>query len=185
MKFASIISLSLLISTQAFASCYETYTTKLAEVNEVIAQSNYDEEVKRAGILSSVSSTAGLVAVSTSTGGSLLFTTGSSAVTYSASKITDFYIDFRVQDDIKKAVQVRATLETSLALLKEAQIGRGPMLQRALVTVNKTISTDISLKDLAETIKSQNNVNLFCQNEESILSADGIIKSAMEDLATR
>jgi len=183
MKFYTFLAASLLLTTQAFASCYETYSEKLNEVNKKISESNYDKEMSRAGMLSTVSSTAGLIAVSTSTSGSLLFTTGSSAVTYASSKVADFYIDFRIDNDIKKAVQVRATLETSLSLLKEAQIGRGPMLQRAMVTVNDTISNAISMKDLADTIKSQDSFSLYCQNDESILSADGILKLAMDELA--
>lgn len=183
MKFYTFLATSLLLTTQAFASCYETYSTKLTEVNQKIAESNYDKEMSRAGMLSTVSSTAGLVAVSTSTGGTLLFTTGASAVTYASSKVSDFYIDFRIDDDIKKAAQVRATLETSLALLKEAQLGRGPMLQRAMVTVNNTISNEISMKDLADTIKGQDNFSLYCHDDDSILSADGILKLAMDELA--
>src|SRR5690554_340713 len=183
MKLYSLLAASLILTSQAFGSCYETYSEKLQEVNTKIAHSNFDKEMERASMLSTVSSFAGLAAVSTSTSGSLLFTTSTSAVTYASSKVSDFYIDLRIEDDIKKAVHVRNTLENSLALLKEARIGKGPMLQRAMGTVNNTISTDISMKNLADTIKAQDNLSLYCQNEESILSADGILKLAMDELA--
>lgn len=183
MKFYSLLAASLFLSMQAFASCYEVYSMKLNEVNAKIEASNYNQEMERASNISGVSSTAGLVAVSTATNGSLLFTTASSAVTYASSKVSDFYIDFRIDDDIKKAAQVRKTLQNSLSLLKEARIGKGPMLQTAMGTVNNTISTEISMKNLADTIKAQDNLALYCQTEESILSADGILKLAMDELA--
>src|SRR5690606_5536268 len=99
--------------------------------------------------------------------------------------IEGFYINFRTDRKIKKAQELKLTLENALTVLKEAQIGRGPLLQRAMGTVHNVVSTDISLQDLADTIKSQDSSNLYCQSDDKILSADGIIKSAMDELAQR
>lgn len=185
MKLHTIIATSLLLSSQAFASCYDSYSQKLTEVKAKVAETNANRAAQETAILSSASSSIGLTGVSTITANPFLLVTGVTAVSYSSAKVSEFYIDFRLSDSTKKLLSTQATIQDGLSLLKEAQVGNGPTLQKAMVAVTNEISTSVSLRDLAETIKSQDAQGLYCESEETMLSAQGILKVAMDELALR
>ena len=185
MKLFSFFAATLFISSQAFASCYDAYSLKLNEVRGKIAETNAARVMQETALLSSSSSSIGMTGVSTITANPFLLVTGVSAVTYSSAKVSEFYLDFRLSDDTKKLMATEATLRDGLSLLKEAQVGNGPTLQKAMTAVNNEISTDVSLRQLADTIKSQDAQGLYCESDETMLSAQGILKVAMDELAAR
>lgn len=182
MKLHSLIATTLLLSSSAFANCYDLYSEKLSEVTTKLSETNAQRALQETAILSSSSSSIGMTVVSTVTANPFLLVSGVTAVSYSSVKVSDFYLDFRLNDDTKALIKTALTIEDGLSLLKEAQVGNGPTLQKAITAVNNEISTDISLKELADTIKNQDAQGLYCQSEDTMLSAQGILKVAMDEL---
>lgn len=182
MKLFSTLAITLLLSTSAFASCYDAYSAKNTEVTKKIDDSNYNRAHVEAALLSSATYTGGMVTVTGATTNPFLFITGHFLLQYASNLTAKQYLDFRIDDDIKKAVELQATLKTSQSLLKEARVGKGPTLQKALAAVNENISTEISMKDLASTIKAQDDQEEYCQAEDKMLSHEGIVALAVNEI---
>lgn len=182
MKVKSLLLASaLLISAQSFASCYTLYSAKRTEAKIFLDESNLKQAYVEAGALATTTNIIFIAALSGS-GGPLVSTvagTGLVSSMYLAKK----YIEFRIEDGVEAAQANIALLDSSLSLLKEARIGQGPHLQQAMAVINQHVSTDISMKDLADTINRQNEERLYCKAEDQIMSPAGILEVAIKDLS--
>lgn len=183
MKLHTLIASTLLLSSSAFASCFDSYSQKLTDVRAQLAETNVERVAKETMLISSASYSLGMTGVTMATANPFLLVSGMTTVNYATAKVAEFYIDFRLSDDTQKLIATESTIQNGLSLLKEAQVGNGPTLQKAMVAVNNEISTDISVKKLADTIKSQDAQGLYCESEDTMLSAQGILKVAMDELA--
>lgn len=182
MKLLTTLALSLVLSTSAFASCYDQYSEKALELDTYITNSNYKRAHIEGMVLSSASYTSTAVAV---TGASMnpflavaILLNAGSASEYVSKK----YIDLRISDKTDEVLALSAKLQINLKLLKEARIGKGPTLQQAMSVVNEQISTEISMKQLATAIKELDDQNAFCENEVSLMTHEGIVETAARHL---
>lgn len=181
MKFKTLFTAAALLGTlSSFASCFDTYQDQRKEVENFIASSNYKQAVVE-GL--AVASTTNVIVIGALSGsGGPLVSTAAGAGLITSLYLADVYINMRVEDGVEEALAKRYLLESSLALLREAKLGNGPLLQDAIVGVNRTVSTEISLKDLADKINEQSNNRLYCQNPEVVMSPAGILTSAIDSL---
>lgn len=175
---AGLMTLSM---TSSFASCYDNYQERRIQAEEIIKNSNYRQVYIEAGAISISTNIVVLAAVSATAAGGPLPSTIGGAGMVSGAMIASKYIDLRLDDDAKDAIQKKAILEASISLLKEARIGVGPHLAQALTVINQNVSTAISMKNLADVIVSQDISAMYCQNER-IMSPAGIISLATEEL---
>lgn len=180
MLFGTILALSL--TTQSFASCYESYQDSLKRADEIIEGSNYKQALVE-GVALSVSTNIVLISALAGMGGPSVSTIGGAGL-ISAVFLASKYIDLRVDADAKEAFEKRLLLNASINLLKEARVGNGPHLAQALSAINQNISNAISMKDLASTIVAQDEERLLCENDQ-IMSPAGIISLATAELSTR
>lgn len=175
---AGLMTLSL---NSSFASCYNNYVEKRNEVEEIIKNSNIKQATVEASALFISTNVVVIAALSAAGAGGVLPSTVGGGGMVSAALIAEKYLDIRMDDDAKEALQKRALLDASLGLLKEARIGQGPHLAQALMVINQNVSTAISMKNLADTIVGQDDAETYCQSER-ILSPAGIISMATEEL---
>ena len=181
MKLRSLILTSVLMTASlANASCYNVYQEKLTDVKATIKNSNVDRAMKEALVLAT-STNVIVIAALAGSGGPLVSTyagTGMVASIIFAQK----YIEWRTTDSIEEAMAKKQLIESSLALLKEAKLGQGPLLQQAIAVINQNVSTAISMKDLAEKITEQNEARQYCQNTDQIHAPAGILELAINEL---
>lgn len=183
MRFKHLIAGSLLIaSTLSQASCFNIYKDNLTQVNDFIKKSNHRQAMYEAGGLATTTNVI-VIASLAGTGGPLV-STAAGAGMIASLYLASTYIDLRVEDGVEEAFAKKSLLESSLNLLKQAKLGNGPLLQDAIVGINRSVSTAISLKDLADKIDKQSNERIYCQNPEEVMSPAGILKTAIEELKT-
>lgn len=182
MKFKALILGTLLLgSSLANASCFKTYQDSLAETQSWIKNSNADRAMYEAGALATTTNVLVISALSGGAGGPLV-STAAGAGLIASLYMASTYINLREQDGVDEARAKEALLKNSIALLKEAKIGNGPILQDAIIGINRTISTSISLKNLADKINDQSDRLVYCQNTDQLMSSAGILQSAIDEL---
>ena len=172
----------LIASTLTQASCFNVYKDNLVQVEDFIQKSNHKQVLIEAGALATTTN-AIVIAGLAGTGGPLV-STAAGAGMIASLYLASTYIDLRTDDNVEEAFAKKSLLESSLNLLKQAKLGNGPLLQDAIVGINRSVSTSISLKDLAEKIDQQSNERIYCQNSEEVMSPAGILKTAIEELKT-
>lgn len=181
MKLKALLTGIILSSSMlAQASCFNTYQENLVEVENHIKNSNYQQAKYEAYGLATTSNVLVLATLS-GTGGPLV-STAAGAGMIASLYLAATYIDLRVDNGVEEALAKKALLESSLSLLREARVGNGPVLQDATVGINQTVSTAISLKNLADKINEQNARNAYCQNADQIMSPAGMLKTAIDEL---
>lgn len=182
MKFKTLFAAAALVGTMSsFASCFDTYQDQRKDVENFISNSNLKQASIEGLALASTTNVIVISALSGGVGGPLV-STAAGAGLITSLYLADAYINMRVEDGVEEAMAKRYLLESSLALLREAKLGNGPLLQDAIVGINRTVSTEISLKDLADKINDQSNNRLYCQNPEVVMSPAGILNSAIDSL---
>jgi hypothetical protein len=182
MKFKALfLGVSLIVSSLVNASCFKTYQDNLAETKTWIKNSNYDEVMYQSGVLATSTN---LVVISTLAGGpgGPLISTAAAGGLIASLYLASTYINLRQEDGVKEALAKEALLSNSIALLKEAKIGNGPILQDAILGINRSISTAISLKNLADKINDQSERLVYCQNHDQVMSPAGILQTAIDEL---
>lgn len=178
LMLTALLSLSV---TSSFASCYENYQERREQAEKIIENSNYKQTLIEAGAISATTNIVVLAALSAvATGGPSPSTIGGAGM-ISGAFIAQKYVDLRLDDSAKDAFEKKALLDASINLLKEARIGQGPHLVQALTVINQNVSTSISMKNLADTIVSQDNDQVYCIDER-IMSPSGIIAVATQEL---
>lgn len=181
MKIKALLTGIILSSSMlAQASCFNTYQENLVEVENHIKSSNYQQAKYEAFGLATTSNVLVLAALS-GTGGPLV-STAAGAGMIASLYLASTYIDLRIDNGVEEALAKKALLESSLSLLREARVGNGPVLQDATVGINRTVSTAISLKNLADKINEQNARNVYCQSADQIMSPAGMLKTAIDEL---
>lgn len=181
MKFKTLLTAAALLGTMSsFASCFDIYKDQHKEVEKFIANSNSQQAMIEGMALSSTTNV--IVIGALSGAGGPLVSTAAGAGLITSLYLANIYIDMRLEDGVEEALAKKHLLESSLALLREAKLGNGPLLQEAIVGINRTVSTEISLKDLADKINEQNANRLYCQNTEVVMSPAGILTSAIDSL---
>ncbi|MFP5387466.1 MAG: hypothetical protein ACLGHN_15415 [Bacteriovoracia bacterium] len=182
MKFKAFLAATLLIgSVMANASCFNVYQDHLKDTNTYIKNSNLSQARKEAFALMTTTNVIVISALSGGAGGPLV-STAAGAGLIASIYMGSTYIDLRVENGVDEALARKSLLESSLGLLREAKIGNGPMLQDAIVGINRSVSTSISLKDLADKINKQSNDRMYCENTEEVMSPAGILKTAIDEL---
>ena len=184
MKFKSLVIASVLM-TSAFAnaSCYSVYQDKLADIKTSIKGSNASRAQKEA-IVMAASTNIIVIAALAGSGGPLVSSYAGTGMVASAI-FAQKYIEWRTSDSAEEAMAKRQLIESSLALLKEAKIGQGPLLQQAIAVINANVSTAISMKDLADKITEQNEARQYCQNTDQIYAPAGILELAINELKSQ
>ncbi len=181
MKFKTLLTATILLSSLAVnASCFKTYQDELGNVNNYIKNSNFDQAKKEG--LGLATTTNVIVIASLSGAGGPLVSTAAGAGLIASLYLASTYIDLRTEDGVDEALAKKSLLESSLALLREAKLGNGPLLQEAIVGVNRSVSTAISLKDLSEKINEQSIERAYCQDPDQVMSPAGILKTAIDEL---
>lgn len=170
----------LIVSTFVQASCYNDYKDNLVQVEDYIKKSNHKQVLYEAGALATTTNI--IVIASLSGTGGPLVSTAAGAGMIASLYLASTYIDLRTEDGVDEAFAKKSLLESSLNLLKQAKLGNGPLLQEAIVGINRSVSTSISLKDLAEMINKQSSDRIYCQNPDEVMSPAGILKTAIEEL---
>ncbi|MCM2351551.1 MAG: hypothetical protein NDI69_16125 [Bacteriovoracaceae bacterium] len=182
MKFKAILATTVLFGTLAAqASCFNAYQDQLSEVNTHIKNSNHSQAIKEGIALASTTNVIVISALSGGAGGPLV-STAAGAGLISSLYLASTYIDLRIEDGVEQALAKRSLLESSLSLLRQAKLGNGPLLQEAIVGVNRSVSTSISLKDLADKINEQSAERQYCQNSDQVMSPAGILTTAINEL---
>lgn len=182
MKFKALLLGTLILgSSLANASCFKTYQENLAETKTWIKNSNYDRAMYEAGVLATSTNLVVISALAGGPGGPLISTAAAGGLVASLY-LASTYIDLRQEDGVEEALAKEALLSNSIALLKEAKIGNGPILQDAIIGINRSISTSISLKNLADKINEQSERRVYCQNPEQVMSPAGILQAAIDEL---
>lgn len=182
MKFKTLITATALLGVMsAQASCFKDYQNQLSDVNTFIKESNYRQAMTEGLGLATTTNVLVIGALSGGVGGPLV-STAAGAGLIASLYMASTYIDLRAEDGVNEALAKRSLLESSLGLLREAKVGNGPILQDAILGVNRSISTSISLKDLADKINEQSSARVYCQNSEQVMSPAGILTSAINEL---
>lgn len=182
MKMKAVLASTLLFgSVLANASCFNVYQNSLQETETFIKNSN-DFQARAEG-LALVTTTNAIVIPSLSGGaGGPLVSTIAGVGLIASLYMGQTYINFRYEDGVEEARARRDLLKPSLRLLREAKIGNGPMLQETMIDINRSVSTDISLKDLSEKINQQSQDRVYCASSDEIMSPAGILKTAIDGL---
>lgn len=182
MNFKTLIAGLVLSTTMlAEASCFKTYQENLSEVNTYIKNSNLDRARYEGYALMTTTNVLVISALSGGAGGPLV-STAAGAGMIASIYLGSTYIQLRVQDGVEEAMARKALLESSLSLLREAKVGNGPVLQDAIYGINRTVSTSISLKNLADKINEQSENRVYCRSNDEIMSPSGILKTAIDEL---
>lgn len=179
MKRRILCILALLgLSAGASASCYQEYQGSLETVNASLEESNLDES-RREGYM--VAGGLALTTTSGATGGSMAVSSTIGAKLVAAVYAGSLWMDIRVDDDVEGLLKNKESLEGAISILKEARVGNGPFLQRAMPIVWEDVSTTVSLKEVSGKILELDRDNAFCQYGQ-VSTPYGILSKTIEEL---